>query len=586
MNNATWDLSVFYESFQDPALREDIQKIAGMSKKTDEILASDKSAEEKLADALNASIDLNNTLMNAYGFIELSLSTDANNPEALKYLDEMSNLMVDVQVASGKITRYIGSLENLNEIIEKSDFLKTHEFYLQEAYESAKHMLPEEMEKWVLKLSLNGADAFAKLRDRLMGNHTVELNGESLPLPAVRGMAYDPDPAVRKAAYEAEIKSYKKVETPMAYCLSSIKGQAITLCEIKGYPDNLTQQLTESRMDMETLNAMLTAIREYLPVFRKYLKKKAELLGHKNGLPFYDLFAPMGEISKTYTADEAHALLVDVFTKVSPDMGAFIDYAFNNRWIDMYPKEGKAGGAFCAGFHNKKISRVLTNFVGSFSDVSTLAHELGHAWHNKCMENVPVLLTDAPMPLAETASIFNETLLSHVVLSQADAKTRFTILEMSLMEATQTIVDIYSRFVFEKNVFEARKTHIPTADELNQMMLDAQMEAYGDGLDPDVRHSGMWLCKSHYYSTGLHFYNFPYAFGHLFGLGVFGKYLEEGADFLPKYNALLAACGSAKVADVAMSVGIDIRSADYWRSALDVISKNVDEFISLADENK
>ncbi|MBQ3169049.1 MAG: M3 family oligoendopeptidase [Clostridia bacterium] len=447
-------------------------------------------------------------------------------------------------------------------------------------------MLPEEMEKWVLKLSLDGADAFAKMRDRLMGNHTVELNGESLPLPAVRGMAYDPDPAVRKAAYEAEIKSYKKVETPMAYCLSSIKGQAITLCEIKGYPDNLTQQLTESRMDMETLNAMLTAIREYLPVFRKYLKKKAELLGHKNGLPFYDLFAPMGEINKTYTADEAHALLVDVFTKVSPDMGAFIDYAFSNRWIDMYPKEGKAGGAFCAGFHNKKISRVLTNFVGSFSDVSTLAHELGHAWHNKCMENVPVLLTDAPMPLAETASIFNETLLSHVVLSQADAKTRFTILEMSLMEATQTIVDIYSRFVFEKGVFEARKTHIPTADELNQMMLDAQMEAYGDGLDPDVRHSGMWLCKSHYYSTGLHFYNFPYAFGHLFGLGVFGKYLEEGADFLPKYNALLAACGSAKVADVAMSVGIDIRSADYWRSALDVISKNVDEFISLADENK
>lgn len=584
MNNATWDLSVFYESFSDPALRQDIEKIAAFSKKADEILSGNQCVSQKLTDALNASIELNDTLTNAYGFIELSLSTDANNTEALKYLDEMSNLMVDVQVASGKFTRYIGSIENLDEIIEKSDFLKTHAFYLHEAAEGAKHMLPEEMEKWVLRLSLDGADAFAKLRDRLMGNHTVELNGESLPLPAVRGMAYDPDPAVRKAAYEAELASYKKVETSMAYCLSSIKGQAITLCEIKGYSDNLTQQLAESRMDIETLDAMLTAIREYLPVFRKYLKKKAELLGHKNGLPFYDLFAPMGEINKTYTADEAHALLVDVFTKVSPEMGAFIDHAFNNRWIDMYPREGKAGGAFCAGFLSKRISRVLTNFVGSFSDVSTLAHELGHAWHNRCMENVPILLTEAPMPLAETASIFNETLLSHVVLSQADDKTRFTILEMSLMEATQTIVDIYSRFVFEKNVFEARKTHIPTADELNQMMLDAQMEAYGDGLDPEVRHSGMWINKSHYYSTGLHFYNFPYAFGHLFGLGVFGKYLEEGASFLPKYNALLAACGSAKVADVAQSVGIDIRSADYWRSALDVISKNVDEFIALSEK--
>ncbi|MBQ6716715.1 MAG: hypothetical protein IJN21_09375, partial [Clostridia bacterium] len=204
MNNANWDLSVFYESFSDPALRKDIEKIAAFSKKADEILASGKADFEIVTDGLNASIDLNNTLMNAYGFIELSLSTDANNMEALKYLDEMSNLMVDVQVASGKFVRYIGSIENLDEIIEKSDFLKTHAFYLQEAAESAKHMLPEEMEKWVLRLSLDGADAFAKLRDRLMGNHTVELNGESLPLPAVRGMAYDPDPAVRKAAYEAE----------------------------------------------------------------------------------------------------------------------------------------------------------------------------------------------------------------------------------------------------------------------------------------------------------------------------------------------------------------------------------------------
>jgi len=328
---------------------------------------------------------------------------------------------------------------------------------------------------------------------------------------------------------------------------------------------------------------MITAIYEYLPHFRRYLKKKAELLGHKNGLPFYDLFAPMGSSSKTYTADEAHELLVKVFNEVNPEMGAFIDHAFENRWIDMYPKEGKSGGAFCAGFYDKKLSRILTNFVGSFSDVSTLAHELGHAWHNKCMESVPQLLAGAPMPLAETASIFNETLLSHVVLKDADQETRFSLIENSLMESTQTIVDILSRFLFEKAVFEARKTHIPTAEELNQMMLDAQAEAYGDGLDPECRHPGMWICKSHYYSVGLHFYNFPYAFGHLFGLGVFGKYLKEGASFLPKYNALLASCGSAKVYDVAKSVDIDLHSVDYWRSALEVIKKDVDEFIELSE---
>ena len=584
MNNANWDLSVFYNDFNDPRLREDLDTIKKLASQTDVLLASDKTDTEKLLEILSSSRTIDTLLNNTYGFIELTLSTDANNMEALKYLDEMSNLMVDVRLSSSKVDRYIGKLMNLTELIDANEELSLHRFRLEESAENAKHMLPEEMEKWVLRLSLDGADAFSKMRDRLMGNHTAELNGESLPLAAVRGMAYDPNPAVRKAAYEAEIASYKKVDTAMAYTLSSIKGQAITLCEMMGYPDNLTQQLAESRMDAETLDAMITAIREYLPHFRRYLKKKAELLGHKNGLPFYDLFAPMGESVKTYTAEEAHELLVKVFNEVNPEMGTFIDHAFNNRWIDMYPKEGKAGGAFCAGFYDKKISRILTNFVGSFSDVSTLAHELGHAWHNKCMETVPQLLAGAPMPLAETASIFNETLLSHVVLKEADKKTRFSLIEASLMESTQTIVDILSRFIFEKSVFEARKTHIPTADELNQLMLDAQAEAYGDGLDPEYRHGGMWICKSHYYSVGLHFYNFPYAFGHLFGLGVFGKYLKEGASFLPKYNALLASCGSAKVYDVAKSVDIDLHSTDYWRSALEVIKNEVDEFIALSEE--
>ncbi|MBQ3078554.1 MAG: M3 family oligoendopeptidase [Clostridia bacterium] len=583
MKDATWDLSVFYKGFDDPAFRADIDSVSGILSEIGTALDADMNDVQKLEKLIALDEKLVNVISSAFGFVQLTLSVESENMEALKYLDELSNMMVGVQLVVSRITRYVGGIENLNDVIHTSELLSKHRFIIEEMKESFDHMLPPDMEKWMLRMSLDGADAFSKLRDRLMGSHTVELNGENLPLPAVRGMANDADPAVRKSAYEAELASYKKVETSMAYCLGCIKGQAITMCEIKKYPDNLIQQLTESRMDKETLDAMLTAIKEALPDFRRYLKKKAELLGHKNGLPFYDLFAPIGESVKKYTADEAHELLVKVFTEVSPEMGAFIDHAFENRWIDMYPREGKAGGAFCAGFHDKKLSRVLTNFVGSFSDVSTIAHELGHAWHNKCLESMPVLMTEAPMPLAETASIFNETLLSHIVKSNADENTRFTLLESSLMESTQTIVDILSRFIFESNVFEARKTHIPTANELNQMMLDAQNESYGDGLDPDFRHPSMWVCKSHYYSPGLHFYNFPYAFGHLFGLGVFEKYLKEGASFLPKYNQLLASCGSGKIADVALSVGIDVRSADYWRSALNVIRKEVDEFIELCD---
>ena len=222
--------------------------------------------------------------------------------------------------------------------------------------------------------------------------------------------------------------------------------------------------------------------------------------------------------------------------------------------------------------------------MGSFSDVSTLAHELGHAWHNRCLENKPLLMADPPMALAETASIFNETLLNHTIRQSADQETAFGLLEGSLMEATQTVVDIYSRYLFESAVFEARKAYIPSAREMKDMMLQAQEKAYGDGLDQEVRHPYMWVCKPHYYSLSTHFYNFPYAFGLLFGLGVFAKYKEQGSAFLPQYDALLAACGSGKVADVAASVGIDVRSTAYWRGALDVIRGEIDEFVALAQK--
>lgn len=584
MKNPNWDLSVLYSGFDDPKLKEDIEAIRTLLSGVDALLEKEEAPVKKLESIVDFEERLTRLVGRTLGFVQLTLEADNRNAEALRYLDELGLLMVDEKIASNRLQRFIGQCENLDALIEQSPILQANAFILREAADLVEHMVPADMEKWLLRMSLNGGDAFSKLRDRLMGGHTVELNGETLPLPAVRGMAYDPDPAVRKAAYEAELASYRKVETSMAYCLGCIKGEAITMCELKHYPDNLTQQLHESRMDHETLDAMWTAIREELPTFRRYLRRKAELLGHPNGLPFYDLFAPMGESTRKYTADEAHKLLVEVFTEVSPEMGAFIDHAFENRWIDMYPREGKSGGAFCWGMHEQKISRVLTNFVGSFSDVSTLAHELGHAWHNRCMEQKPILMADPPMPLAETASIFNETLLSHVVRKNADESTRFSLLEGSLMEATQTIVDIYSRFLFESAVFEARKTHIPTADELNRMMLDAQEQAYGDGLDPEVRHPGMWICKGHYYNVGLHFYNFPYAFGHLFGLGVFAKYLKEGSAFLPRYNALLASCGSDTIPNVAASVGIDVHSVDYWRSALSVIRAEVDEFLRLSEK--
>jgi len=582
MMETTWDLSVFYKNFSDPALRADMEALKSLTVEGHKLLASELPVVQKLEALVRQLELLSNKYARAAMFAQLTLSVEAENREAFLTMEELSALMVDLQVFQSACTRYIGTVENLDEVIAQSDTLKQNAFILHEASQTAKHMLPESMEKWMLRMSLSGGDAFQKLRDQLMGTITVELNGESLPLPAVRGRAFDPDRSVRKSAFEAELAAYPKVALPMAFCLGGIKGEALTMCEAKGYPDVLTQQLEESRMDHDTLNAMWTAIREALPDFRRYLRAKGKLLGHSDGLPFYDLFAPVGNDTQRYTIEEARDLLRDIFGKAHPKMADFMLQAFDNRWIDLYPREGKEGGAFCSENHEMKICRILSNFVGSFADVSTLAHELGHAWHAHCMQELPLLMAQPPMPLAETASTFNETMLSHTVIASADPERAFGLLEGILMEATQCVVDIYSRFLFESAVFEARKTHTPAVEELRQMMLNAQEEVYGDGLDKEVRHADMWINKGHYYTVGLHFYNFPYAFGLLFGLGVFQKYQQEGSAFLPRYDALLARCGSDTVANVAASVGINVRSVDYWRSALDVLRAEIDEFETLA----
>ena len=581
----TWDLSVLYHDFDDPKIEKDFAALKTLCETCRDDLAGDPAlALERITDTLEEIHRLSSSLGS---FASLTLAADAANERAQQLMDRLEAFSVQISLLSSDITRYIGGLDPLEKLIAGSEKLQKVAFFLRQSQAQAKHLMDPAIEEWMLKMSLTGGSAFSNLRDKLDATLMVDDHGQQLPLSAVRAKAYDPDPQVRKEAYEAELAAYPKIEIPMAACLNGLKGEALTMIEAEHFDSILDQTLFKSNMDRATLDAMLTAMREALPAFRKYLRKKGEILGHKNGLPFYDLFAPIapkGFTPKTYTIEEAREKLLTEMGKFTPDMAAFIDHAFENRWIDVYPRDGKGGGAFCAELHALDQSRVLTNFTGSFADVSTLAHELGHAWHNRCMAGLPFCMIDAPMPLAETASIFNETLLANAAMAQAGKEERFSLLEGNLMETTQVIVDILSRYLFETEVIERRKDHTLSVNELKEIMLDAQDKSYGDGLDPDVRHPYMWACKCHYYYPGLAFYNFPYAFGQLFGAGVFAQYKREGASFVPKYCKLLRSCGSGMVADVAASVGIDVRSADFWRASLNVYVEEIEEFIKLADE--
>lgn len=582
--NPNWDLSCLYQGFDDPAFLADLERYPRDIAALRTLLDSDLGDLEKLEKLCDAQEQLSALADRLFSFCSLTQSVDASNAEAMKYADMLDVISNESYMVSSAITRYIGQLPNLEELIAASEKLQSVAFSLREEVEDMKHTLPAEIEPWVLQMQLSGGSAFSQLRDKLDSTHTANYRGREIPLSAVRGLAYDPDAAVRKDAYEAEIASYKKMELPMSYCLNSIKMEARTLSKAKGYDSVLDMTLYRSRMDRETLDAMMTAIREYLPHFRRYMKAKAKLLGHKNGLPFYDLFAPVGENVRTYTIEEAREMLVRLMGQFTPEMGKFIDNAFEQRWIDLFPHEGKSGGAFCSSVHFADRSLVMTNFTGSFSDVSTIAHELGHAWHNRCLADLPYALIHTPMPLAETASIFNEQLLAHMVLKDAKPEEQLSLLEGSLMETNQTIVDIYSRYLFETEVIDTRADHAMSVEELKAAMLRAQEASYGDGLDPDVRHPYMWACKSHYYSSGYNFYNFPYAFGELFGKGVFAQYLQKGAAFVPDYCRLLRSCGSGTIAQVAASVGIDVHDPDFWRSSLEIVKGNIDKFCALVEK--
>lgn len=580
-----WDLTVFYKDFDDPEFKDDLARLPKeIDAFTAAIAAPAEDEVKKLVSLVHQEEALSNLFERLSLMIGLTLSVDANNKAANAAMAPLMRAVMGSSLASNAFSRYLASLENLDAIIDADDELKARAFALREAAEDAKHQLPEALEKPVLKMQLSGGEAFSQLRDKLDATLLVDYDGKQIPLSAVRALAYDGDADTRRRAYEAELASYKKIELPMSFCLNNLKAEGETMAALKGYKGVLDMALAHSRMDEKTLEAMWTAIRETLPELREYFKAKGRLLGHENGLPFYDLFAPVGQSTRTYTVEEARALLLDLFGKFCPEMGEMMRTAFDEGWIDMYPREGKSGGAFCSGYYAKNISRVMTNFAGSASDVSTLAHELGHAFNNRMLHHKPIMMTETPMPLAETASTFNETLLISQLLKTATPEEELTLLDSCLTEQTQTMVDIYSRFLFEQKVVAAQADHALDVDELKETMLWAQEQSYGDGLDPEYRHPYMWACKSHYYSTGVHFYNFPYAFGGLFARGLYARYEKEGEAFVPVYCDLLSRFGSDTIANVTASVGIDVTTPDFWREAVESVLVQVRRFVELADQ--
>ena len=590
--NLNWSLKELYTSFNSEEFLEDMEclteVIDEINKWTEIIIKDTDCAKVKLEGYVERFSVLADLITKIGSFIELSISVNTKDDEALKYSDILEKKLTKIVEAETKLNKWISSIENIDEVIKDSILLKDHEFILKEVVEKSKYLLTDREEAIIANMQNTGSNAWGKLKDNLISTHKVEINEDGkikeYPLTVVLNMAYDKDEKVRKRAYEAEIASYTKIEEGVAAALNGIKGEVLTICEFRGYKSPLEQTLINSRMDEESLNVMLEAMKESMPKFREYLKRKAEILGHKNGLPFYDMYAPIVESDMEFDYEKGKKFVVDKFRTFSDNLANFAQKAMNNNWIDVMPKEGKVGGAFCAGIHYLGESRILLNYGNSFSDVVTMAHELGHGFHGECLKGESVLNTEYPMPIAETASTFCETIVKKAAIKEADKITALAILESEISDCNQVIVDIYSRFLFEKSLFEARKESALTVEKIKELMLEAQREAYGDGLDPEYLHPYMWTWKPHYYYANSNFYNFPYAFGLLFAKGLYAEYLKKGSEFSSEYENLLSITGKHNIADITKEVGIDIHNKEFWKSSLRTIEEDIDKFMELSKE--
>ena len=585
--NKQWDLSILYNGFDTPefkadmtALDETIGEVISFSGRLDTM-----SAEELLVGYVNLETKVTALVEKLFIYANLRYSANTADTEAASTMGVLMGKLSAVSAPTAATNKAIAKIENIEEIIEQNELLKEHSYHLLNIVKDSKHLLSDAEEALFAEMNISGASAWSDLQSSLTSSLKVDYNGEQITLSTVRNLAYDPDPTVRRAAFEAELAAYPKVETSVAFALNSIKLQVINEAARRGYASPLAKALDNSAMKQETLDALLTAMQEYMPAFRKYLRAKAHALGHEGGLPWYDLFAPMGKSDKKYTTEEARDYLLNIFGKFDSELHDMVKEAFDNSWIDFFPREGKVGGAFDCAVHSAGQSRVLTNFDGSFSDIVTLAHELGHSFHDRQVYKNAPLNREYSMPVAETASTFNEVLVMNTAISEStDREEKLALIESQLMDATQIIVDIYSRYLFEASVFANRPTEFLSAERMSELMLDAQRQAYGEGLDENVLHPYMWLCKGHYYSGGLSFYNYPYAFGGLFARGIYAKYLEEGKPFVDTYKQMLRATGTNTVEDAAKVCGIDLTDVNFWRAGLASIAEQIDEFCTLVNE--
>lgn len=586
----TWNLDNIYTSFESEAFESDMRELEKYITAINELDIDKWESNKNSIHEIEEFLRLNNEYRKVYSklgaYAYLILNCNFENTEAANVLDNIESKNSEVTEAFIKFSWWLSKFTDLDEAISASHYLSEHSFYLKQLLLKSKYLLSEKEEVVISKMQSTGSKAWERLYDELISTAAVDITinnkVESLTISGLRNMLYEKDCALRKTAYYKEIDLCRRISNVCADCINGISGEAVNVYEMRGFKSPLDKVLINSRMDLETLNIMMAAIKEKLPIFHKYFLKKAQILGYKSNLPFYEIYAPVGDSNMRLSYEEARNLIVSSFKIFSDKLSHFSEKVFKNRWIDAEPRKSKGNFGLSVDIFPLQESRIITNFSGSYIDVSILAHEIGHAYHSSNLYNQTMLNTEYPTPIAETASIFCETIVNNELLKKLPGNEAMVILERGISDAAYYIVDFYGRYLFENELYQRRESGLLTIDELNELMIDCMKKAYGYSIDAETIHPYMWMNKVGYFMAGNEFLNFPYSFGVLFSKGLYARYIEKGQTFVRQYDKFLSETSKNNIADAAGIMDIDVHSIDFWRDSLELIERDIEKFIDIA----
>lgn len=594
----TWDLdSIFPGGTKSAELQNKIQTIEEEIRQFETSLnrwqfQKDPSAETLLS-ILKEQEKIGKGLGQTSAFVQMCHDSFMDDEHANVVMGQILNLASEMQKLSNTLMKKLVKIPDADwDVLLQDQQLEKVAFRLGEIRNKGKRLLSDEEEKLIADLNKDGLTAWSRLYDTVVSIMTIPFTdekGETTELSvgqAMNRMYADPAPLVRKQLFENWEKEWTKYAPIFADTLNHLDGYRITLQKAHGRENHLEEPLEYNRMSKATLDAMWGAVAANKEPFIQFLNRKAQLLGMEK-LGWQDVDAPVtvGDAKPTrYTYDDACDFIIEHFSSFGAKLAGFAEHALKNRWVEAEDRPNKRPGGYCTSLPEWEESRIFMTFTGSSTDVNTLAHELGHAFHSHVMRDLPYLNQQYAMNVAETASTFAETIVGNATIKRAATKEeKIALLNAKLENATAMFLNIHARFLFEDAFYKEREKGIVSEKRLNELMVEAQKEAYCNSLSS--YHPHFWCSKLHFFIDDVPFYNFPYTFGYLFSLGIYAKYLENPDGFEEKYIELLKDTGSMKVEELAEKhLGADLTKQDFWEAGIRLAAKDVEEFIRLTNE--